>query len=89
MLRSSGATAATLAHREWLKTFDWKDKGLAREFGRQADMFCTISYQETWEPIRLKQKENGVVYELKDLQREAKRALAISTKPLPHRSLHT
>ena len=48
-------------------TFDWKNTALAREFGRQADKFCTISYQETWESIRLIQKENGVRYEVKDL----------------------
>ena len=48
-------------------TFDWKGKGLAREFGQQANKFCTISYQETWEPIRLIQKENGVRYNVKDL----------------------
>jgi hypothetical protein len=40
---------------------------LAGEFGRQADKFCTISYQETWGSIRLVQKENGVRYDVKDL----------------------
>lgn len=48
-------------------TFDWKGTGLAREFGAQADGFCTISYQETWEPIRLMQKENGVTYNVDNL----------------------
>lgn len=50
-----------------LLTFDWKGTGLASEFGAQADEFCTISYQDTWEPIRLMQKENGVTYDVKDL----------------------
>ncbi len=48
-------------------TYDWDGAGLAKEFGRQADMFCTISYEETWESIRLMQKENGVVYKTSDL----------------------
>ncbi len=48
-------------------TFDWKGTGLARVFGRQAEKFCTISYEETWGSIRLIQKENGIRYNAKDL----------------------
>lgn len=48
-------------------TFDWKGTPLAAEFGSQADAFCTVSYKEEWGPIRLMQKESGVVYDVKDL----------------------
>jgi phosphonate transport system substrate-binding protein len=43
-------------------TFDWKGSGLAKEFGKQADKFCAITFKDQWKPIRLIQKENGVVY---------------------------
>ena len=43
-------------------TFDWKGTGLAKEFGKQADQFCAITFEEHWKPIRLIQKENGTVY---------------------------
>lgn len=48
-------------------SFDWNGSGLAREFGAQAKKFCTISYEDAWEPIRQLQKENGVIYNVKDL----------------------
>jgi phosphonate transport system substrate-binding protein len=48
-------------------SFDWKGSGLAREFGAQVEKFCTISYQDAWAPIRQLQKENGVIYDVKDL----------------------
>lgn len=48
-------------------TFDWKDSALARATGERTDRFCTISYEEAWEPIRLLQKESGVVYDIKNL----------------------
>ena len=48
--------------REAFLTFDWKGTGLAKEFGKQADQFCGITFKEQWKPIRLIQKENGVVY---------------------------
>jgi phosphonate transport system substrate-binding protein len=48
-------------------TFDWEGTQLTAEFGVQADGFCTISYKEEWGPIRLMQKESGVVYNVKDL----------------------
>jgi phosphonate transport system substrate-binding protein len=48
--------------REAFLTFDWKGTGLAKEFGKQADKFCPITFKEQWKPIRLIQKENGVVY---------------------------
>jgi len=43
-------------------TFDWKGSGLAKEFGKQADKFCPITFKKEWAPIRLIQKENGVIY---------------------------
>lgn len=48
-------------------TFDWEGSALAREFGTEGEKFCTISYADTWQPIRRLQKENGVVYSIKDL----------------------
>ena len=43
-------------------TFDWKGTGLGKEFGKQADKFCAITFKEQWKPIRVIQTENGVVY---------------------------
>jgi phosphonate transport system substrate-binding protein len=43
-------------------SFDWKGTGLEKEFGKQADQFCAITFKEHWKPIRVIQKENGVVY---------------------------
>jgi phosphonate transport system substrate-binding protein len=43
-------------------TFDWKGTALAKEFGKQADKFCAITFKEQWKPIRVIQTENGVVY---------------------------
>ena len=43
-------------------TFDWKGTGLEKEFGKQADRFIPITYQEHWSDIRTIQKTNGVVY---------------------------
>lgn len=48
--------------REAFLTFDWKGTGLAKEFGKQADKFCPITFKDQWKPIRLIQKENGIVY---------------------------
>jgi phosphonate transport system substrate-binding protein len=49
-------------------TFDWKGTALAKEFGKQADKFCAITFKEQWKPIRVIQKENGVVYSDEALQ---------------------
>lgn len=43
-------------------SFDWKGTGLSKEFGKQADKFCAITFEEHWKPIRVIQKENGTVY---------------------------
>jgi phosphonate transport system substrate-binding protein len=43
-------------------TFDWKGSGLEKEFGKQADQFCPITFKNEWNPIRVIQKENNVVY---------------------------
>jgi phosphonate transport system substrate-binding protein len=48
--------------REAFLTFDWKGTALAKEFGKQADKFCPITFQEHWKPIRIIQKENNTVY---------------------------
>jgi phosphonate transport system substrate-binding protein len=43
-------------------TFDWKGTGLEKEFGKQADKFCPITFKNQWRTVRLIQKENGIVY---------------------------
>jgi phosphonate transport system substrate-binding protein len=43
-------------------TFDWQGTALEKEFGKQADTFCPITFKETWKAVRLIQKENGIVY---------------------------
>ncbi len=43
-------------------SFDWTGTALAGEFGKQADKFCPITFQDHWRAIRLIQKENGVIY---------------------------
>ena len=43
-------------------SFDWAGTGLQEEFGKQADRFCSISFEDHWRPIRLIQQENGVIY---------------------------
>lgn len=43
-------------------SFDWKGTGLEKEFGKQADRFIPITYQDNWSDIRTIQKTNGVVY---------------------------
>ncbi len=48
--------------RDAFLSFDWTGSGLDKEFGKQANKFCAITFQEHWQPIRLIQKENGVVY---------------------------
>ncbi|MDX1486768.1 MAG: phosphate/phosphite/phosphonate ABC transporter substrate-binding protein [Acidiferrobacterales bacterium] len=48
--------------REAFLTFDWKGTGLEKEFGKQADTFCPITFEKQWKPIRIIQKENKVVY---------------------------
>jgi len=49
-------------------TFDWKGSALAQATGDRTGKFCTVSYQEDWESIRLQQEEQGVVYDVKDLR---------------------
>lgn len=54
--------------REAFLTFDWKGTALAKEFGKQADKFCGITFEREWKPIRIIQKENGTVYSQEALQ---------------------
>ncbi len=56
--------------REAFLTFDWKGTGLEKEFGKQADKFCPITFKEQWRPIRIIQKENKVVYSTAALAEE-------------------
>jgi len=42
-------------------TFDWTGTALANEF-KPRDRFIPITFKEHWAPIRLIQKDNGVVY---------------------------
>lgn len=48
--------------KEAFLTFDWSGTALAEEFGKQADKFCGITFEKEWKPIRIIQKENGIVY---------------------------
>jgi phosphonate transport system substrate-binding protein len=48
--------------RDAFLTFDWTGTALAKEFGKQADQFCAITFEKEWKPIRIIQKENGTVY---------------------------
>ena len=48
--------------KEAFLTFDWTGTALLGEFGKQADKFCGITFEKEWKPIRIIQKENGVVY---------------------------
>jgi phosphonate transport system substrate-binding protein len=43
-------------------SFDWKGTSLHKEFGKQADKFCPITFKSHWKAVRLIQKENGVIY---------------------------
>ena len=43
-------------------SFDWEGTGLKKEFGKQADRFIPITYEDHWSDIRTIQKTNGVVY---------------------------
>ncbi len=43
-------------------TFDWKGSGLEEEFGKQADHFMAITFEEHWNVIRTIQRVNGVSY---------------------------
>lgn len=54
--------------RDAFLTFDWKGSGLAREFAPRTK-FSAISYKKAWQPIRLIQKENNVVYTQDALKR--------------------
>lgn len=54
--------------RDAFLTFDWTGSGLEQEFGKQADKFCAITFKDQWRPIRVIQKENGVVYSQEALQ---------------------
>ncbi|MCP5366966.1 MAG: phosphate/phosphite/phosphonate ABC transporter substrate-binding protein [Hyphomicrobiales bacterium] len=43
-------------------TFDWKGTALQKEFGKQADKFIPITFEDHWSDIRTIQKTNGVTY---------------------------
>jgi len=43
-------------------TFDWTGTGLAKDFGKRADAFIPVNYEQHWKVIRTIQKENNVIY---------------------------
>ncbi len=49
-------------------SFDWTGSGLAREFAPRT-RFSAISYKEAWQPIRVIQQQNDVVYTRDALKR--------------------
>jgi len=55
--------------REAFLTFDWKGTGLAKEFGKQAEVFIPIVYTRHWEIIRIIQKDNKEPYTLDALKK--------------------
>ena len=61
--------------KEAFLTFDWKGTGLDKEFGKQADRFIPITFQEHWTDIRTIQEVNGVVY-----SQEALKGLKVKKK---------
>ena len=54
--------------RDAFLTFDWTGSGLAREFAPRTK-FSAINYRKAWDPIRMIQKENNVVYTREALKR--------------------
>ena len=56
-------------------SFDWKGTGLDKEFGKQADRFIPITFENHWSDIRTIQKVNGVVY-----SQEALKGLKVKKK---------
>ena len=56
-------------------SFDWKGTGMEKEYGPKRDTFIPITFKKDWRPIRLIQKENGVVY-----TQEALRGLKLKKK---------
>ena len=60
--------------RDAFLSFDWKGTGLDKEFGKQADKFCPITFKKDWQPISIIQKENGVVYSQDALRAEDEKA---------------
>ena len=55
--------------REAFLTFDWKGTGLAKEFGKQAEVFIPIDYTKHWDIIRIIQKDNKESYTLDALKK--------------------
>ena len=55
--------------REAFLTFDWKGTGLAKEFGKQAEVFIPIDYTKHWDIIRVIQKDNKESYTLDALKK--------------------
>lgn len=55
--------------REAFLTFDWKGTGLAKEFGKQAQVFIPIDYTKHWGIIRTIQKDNKEAYTMDALKK--------------------
>ncbi len=54
--------------REAFLTFDWKGTGLAKDFGKQAEVFIPVDYRKHWNIIRTIQKDNKEAYTLDALK---------------------
>jgi len=55
--------------RDAFLTFDWKGTGLAKDFGKQAEVFIPVDYKKHWEIIRTIQKDNKEAYTLDALKK--------------------
>jgi len=55
--------------REAFLSFDWKGTGLAKDFGKQAEVFIPVDYKKHWEIIRTIQKDNKEAYTLESLKK--------------------
>lgn len=55
--------------RDAFLTFDWKGTGLAKDFGKQAEVFIPVDYKKHWEIIRTIQRDNKEAYTLDALKK--------------------
>ncbi len=61
-------------------SFDWKGTGLEKEFGKQADKFLPITFQDHWSDIRTIQQANDTVYSQDALRAEDAKVAAKRAK---------
>ena len=55
--------------REAFLTFDWKGTGLAKDFGKQAEVFIPVDYKKHWDILRTIQRDNKEAYTLEALKK--------------------